>query len=113
MKKLYILVILLGFTVARCQKNEFKSEGDFRYKAETVVDGLDIGWGMVFLPDGSMLISEQEGKLILFKEGKKTEVKNVPEVFYENQGGLLDLELHPDYESNGWIYLSKSLSNTL
>ena len=108
MKKLYILVVLLGFTMARCQKNEFKSEGDFRYIAETVVDGLDIAWGMVFLPDGSMLIAEQEGKLILFKEGKKTEVKNVPEVFYENQGGLLDLELHPDYESNGWIYLSFS-----
>ncbi len=108
MKKLHILVILLSFTLARCQKNEFKSEGDFRYKAETVVDGLEIAWGMVFLPDGSLLISEQEGKLILFKEGKKTEVKNVPEVFYENQGGLLDLELHPDYESNGWIYLSFS-----
>lgn len=63
---------------------------------------------MEFLPDGSILIAEQEGKMIRFKDGKKTQIKNVPEVAYDNQGGLLDLKLHPDYENNGWIYFSFS-----
>lgn len=108
MKKIYLLNLLLIFSFVNCQKKEFTSDGKFKYKAETVVDGLDIAWGMVFLPDGSILISEQEGNMILFKDGEKTTVKNVPEVFYENQGGLLDLELHPDYKNNGWIYFSFS-----
>jgi glucose/arabinose dehydrogenase len=108
MKKIYLLAVLMSVSLVNCQKNEFTSDGEFKYKAETVVDGLEIAWGMVFLPDGSILIAEQEGKMILFKDGKKTDIKNVPEVFYENQGGLLDLELHPDYKNNGWIYFSFS-----
>lgn len=110
MRRYYTLIAILVSTFfVRCQKNtEFTGQDDFSYKAETVVDGLDIAWGMVFLPDGAMLISEQEGKMILFKEGQKTEIKNVPDVYYENQGGLLDLELHPDYQDNGWIYISYS-----
>lgn len=108
MKKIYLLAVLMSVSFVNCQKNEFTSEGEFKYKAETVVDGIEIAWGMVFLPDGSILIAEQEGKMILFKDDKKTDIKNVPEVFYENQGGLLDLELHPDYKNNGWIYFSLS-----
>ena len=109
MKKISFIIICLSFFLTRCQKNsEFKSDDDFSYKAETVVDGLDIAWGMEFLPDGSILIAEQEGKMIHFKDGQKTAIKNVPEVVYKNQGGLLDLKLHPDYSNNGWIYFSFS-----
>src|SRR5690606_9976497 len=63
------------------------------YDVETVVGDMDVPWGMVFLPDGSMLISEQKGDIILFKNGSKTLVENVPEVVFRGQGGLLDLEL--------------------
>ncbi|UOB19505.1 PQQ-dependent sugar dehydrogenase [Abyssalbus ytuae] len=78
------------------------------YTTETVIDNLSVPWGMVFLPDGSMLVTEQNGELIHFKEGVKTLVKNVPEVYFRGQGGLLDIELHPKYEENGWIYMSYS-----
>ena len=109
MKKISLIVIFMSFSMIQCQKNsEFTSDNNFSYKAETVVDGLDIGWGLEFLPDGSILIAEQEGDLILFKDGNKTKIKNVPEVVYKNQGGLLDLKLHPDYENNGWLYFSFS-----
>jgi len=109
MKKISFVIICLSFFLSQCQKKaEFKSDGNFSYKAETVVDGLDIAWGMEFLPDGSMLIAEQEGKMLLFKDGETTQIKGVPEVVYDNQGGLLDLKLHPDYSNNGWIYFSFS-----
>ncbi len=109
MNKLSTFIIILSFFLAQCQKrNEFTSDNNYSYKAETVVGDLDIAWGMVFLPDGSMLIAEQEGKLIHFKDNQKTLIKNIPEVFYKNQGGLMDLELHPDYINNGWIYMSYS-----
>lgn len=78
------------------------------YTYETVVPDITSPWGMVFLPDGSMLISERSGELIHFKNGKKTEIDNPPDVWARGQGGLLDLELHPDYSDNGWIYISYS-----
>ena len=76
------------------------------YKLETVVDNLSNPWGMTWLPDGSLLITEKGGKLIRFRNGKKTTIKNVPEVYNRGQGGLLDIELHPKYSENGWIYIT-------
>ncbi|APU69399.1 PQQ-dependent sugar dehydrogenase [Christiangramia flava] len=84
------------------------AESNSDYSAEIVVDGLDIPWGMAFLPDGSMLITEKKGEIILFKDGKKTSIQGAPEVYDRGQGGLLDIELHPDYAENGWIYLTYS-----
>ncbi len=61
---------------------------------------------MAFLPDGSMLVTEKSGELIHFKDGVKNKITNVPEVYVRGQGGLLDVEVHPDYKNNGWVYLS-------
>jgi len=109
MKKLSALLIIFSFFLASCQEKEisFQSESS-NFKTEIVVDDLDIPWGMAFLPNGSILISELEGKLILFKNGEKTLISNVPKVIYKNQGGLLDIALHPDYKNNGWVYFSYS-----
>ena len=65
---------------------------------------------MDFLPDGSIIFTEKSGELYLFKDGKKTEIKNVPEVYARGQGGLLDIKLHPDYKNNGWLYITYSSS---
>ena len=81
-----------------------------QYDHEVVVPDLQIGWGMAFLPDGSILITEKSGKLIHFKEGKKSEIEGTPQVYVRGQGGLLDVTLHPDYENNGWIYLTYASS---
>lgn len=83
-------------------------EQDFR--VETVVSGLDIPWGMAFLPDGKVLITERSGDLRIVENGELREepISGTPEVVARGQGGLLDVELHPDYENNGWIYLSFS-----
>ena len=78
------------------------------YRFETVVDGINNPWGMAFLPDGSILVTEKSGILFHVIKGKKTEVKNVPAVYNRGQGGLLDIVLHPDYAKNGWIYITYS-----
>jgi len=86
----------------------FQSE-KLNYKLETVVDGMDIPWGMTWLPDGNMLITERSGILYRFTAGKQLiEIEGIPKVYQYGQGGLLDVELHPDYENNGWIYISYS-----
>jgi len=76
------------------------------YTTQKVVDNLNNPWGMTWLPDGSMLITEKSGELIHFKNGEKTSLKNVPAVYNRGQGGLLDIELHPKYAENGWIYFT-------
>jgi len=80
------------------------------FYVQTVVEDLDIPWGMAFLPNGSMLITERDGTLRLVNDGELVAepVGGVPEVFARNQGGLLDITLHPEYENNGWIYMSYS-----
>lgn len=76
------------------------------YTTQKVVDNLTNPWGMTWLPDGAMLITEKSGELIHFKEGVKTIIANVPEVYNRGQGGLLDVALHPQYTTNGWIYIT-------
>jgi len=76
------------------------------FTVEMVAEGIMNPWGMVFLPDGSMLVSDREGALIQIKKGIKTQILNVPKVYVRGQGGLLDLELHPKYKENGWLYIS-------
>lgn len=76
------------------------------YTIETIVPDLNIPWGMAFLPNGSILITEKSGELIHFKDGVKTSIEGVPEVYLRGQGGLLDIKLHPNYNENGWIYIS-------
>lgn len=86
----------------------FESKG-FRFRLEKVADGLEIPWGMAFLPGGSMLVTEKKGTLFrLDPDGSKTYINNVPDVISRSQGGLLDIELHPDYENNGWVYIAYS-----
>lgn len=79
------------------------------FKIDTVARGLDVPWGMTFLPDGDMLVTERTGQLFRFGGGKlKAIISGVPEVFSQGQGGLLDIVLHPNYPQNGWIYISYS-----
>lgn len=78
------------------------------YYVETVVSGLDVPWGLEFLPNGDLLISERSGILYRFSDNKLTSIEGLPKILVKGQGGLMDIKLHPDYETNGWIYLSYS-----
>ena len=82
---------------------------EHRVRVVTVTDGLERPWGLAFLPDGRMLVTERPGRLrVVSREGKldPTPVAGLPRVDAQSQGGLLDVTLHPQYSSNGWIYWS-------
>ncbi|HEX2395880.1 MAG TPA: PQQ-dependent sugar dehydrogenase [Bacteroidales bacterium] len=84
-----------------------------KFIIDTVVSGLEVPWGLVFLPDGDMLISERKGTLHRYSNGVLSEpIEGLPPIMAFGQGGLLDLCLHPDYENNGWLYFSYSALNT-
>lgn len=73
-----------------------------------VTEGLEALWGFTFLPDGDILATERPGRLRIIRNGTllNEPISGVPEVFARGQGGLLDVVLHPDFESNQWVYLS-------
>jgi glucose/arabinose dehydrogenase len=79
-----------------------------KVKVETIAKGLKNPWGLQFLPDGRMLVTERPGRLrVVAKDGKLGEpIKGVPLVHAKGQGGLLDVALAPDYATSGTIYLS-------
>ncbi|MNF37935.1 Soluble aldose sugar dehydrogenase YliI precursor [compost metagenome] len=79
-----------------------------KYSFETIASDIAIPWGMTWLPDGALLVTEKSGVLYHVKNGVKTEIKNVPKVYNRGQGGLLDIALHPDYSKNGWLYMTFS-----
>jgi aldose sugar dehydrogenase len=107
-----------GAKFRRSQAAIPKPEGDaivqserHAFKVETVVArGVEEPWGIAFLPDGRMLVTEKNGRLRIVQNGTLvTEpVAGIPEVWPKGQGGLLDVAVHPAYEKNGWIYLSYS-----
>ena len=78
-------------------------------KAELVADGLETPWGLAFLPDGRLLVTERSGNLRIIDKGALSEpVKGTPKAHVQQDGGMLDVEVHPNYARNGWIYLAYS-----
>ena len=79
-------------------------------KTTTILEGLEHPWGIAWLPDGEMLITERGGRLRIARNGKleAQEISGVPEVFAIGQGGLMDVALHPNFAANRWIYLTYS-----
>ncbi|MDX2132241.1 MAG: PQQ-dependent sugar dehydrogenase [Planctomycetota bacterium] len=73
---------------------------------EVVKDGLATPWAVAWLPDGSMLITERAGRLRVWKDGVLSPpVADIPKSVEIGQGGLMEVAVHPDYATNGHVYL--------
>ena len=75
---------------------------------KTLFSDLREPWGMDFLPDGRLLVTEKSGALSIFnpQDWQRQRVTNLPASAEAGQGGLMDVLVHPDFEQNGWLYLS-------
>jgi len=81
---------------------------DFSFRVDTIASGLQNPWGLTFLPNNDLLITERSGEIRIIRNSQlmDTKISGVPEVFATGQGGLFEIKLHPDYASNGWLYIS-------
>ena len=79
-----------------------------RIRVSVVTKGLTHPWGLAFLPNGDMLVSEKRGTLRLIRDGKllPEPVAGIPPVAEAATGGLMDIALHPQFASNGWVYFA-------
>ncbi|UAK24781.1 PQQ-dependent sugar dehydrogenase [Sphingomonas nostoxanthinifaciens] len=78
-------------------------------RIHVVAKGLSTPWGLAWLPDGRMLVTERPGRLrIVTRDGRllPDAVRGTPKVWERQDSGLLDVAVDPDYARNGWIYLA-------
>ena len=114
MTKNFFAPLFIGvFCVISCisQENppEVKTPDQSKFTTETVVDGLEIPWGMDFISKNEILVTEKKGILYRISNGEKAEVSGLPEIYQRGQGGLLDVALHPDFKNNKVIYFTAAV----
>lgn len=91
------------------KSNIFITESQ-KIRLDTIAKGIEIPWGMAFLPNDAILITERSGKLLKINSDKSLQnIDGVPEVVAEGQGGLLDITIDPSFDENQYIYLSYAL----
>jgi glucose/arabinose dehydrogenase len=102
--------VLAKTSASRAQSpaNQVVQTEKYAVKLEVVAEGLATPWGMAFLPDGRMLVTERQGALRIIEKGvlQPKPITGIPAVWTQQDGGLFDVAVHPDYARNGWIYLS-------
>ncbi len=89
-------------------KGNFIISEKLNYTIDTIATGLENPWGLTFLPNKDLLVTERDGEIRVIRNDQLLDQKinGVPEVYARGQGGLFEVQLHPDYEKNGWLYLS-------
>ncbi|HIF23003.1 MAG TPA: PQQ-dependent sugar dehydrogenase, partial [Gemmatimonadetes bacterium] len=80
------------------------------FQIVSVAEGLETPWSMAWLPNGDMLITERPGRLRIVRDGQllPDPVPGVPQVHARGQGGLLDVQPHPDFANNHLLYITYS-----
>lgn len=109
MRNILLIIFCLFVAVTVVDAKEFNStEG--KLKLSVLATGLENPWGMDFLPDGKILVTERAGRLrIIDQKGSVSKpVTGLPELYINGQGGLLDVLVDPQFEKNNLIYFSYS-----
>lgn len=76
---------------------------EVNFSVDTLYSELENPWGMVWLEDGRMLVTERKGEILIFENDEYTgnKLQGMPDVYARGQGGLMDIQLH-----KGWVYIA-------
>ena len=111
-KTILIYITFLAVFISSCAhaEKEITAVNSDResFQLIQVTGNLVHPWGMDFLPDGDILITELRGKLFRYTSGSLSEVTGIPDVAAVGQGGLLDIAVHPDFTVNQLVYFTYS-----
>ena len=91
-------------------KSNIFQHASMTVKLDTIAKGLSNPWGIAFLPNGDFLYNDRNGNMYRQSKGVQNLIKGVPQTRVEGQGGLLDVELHPNFATNSLIYFTYAKS---
>lgn len=106
---LIVFAVAVGLAdLAKADGTVETSLGDLEITA--MATGMDEPWGLAFLPDGRFLVTERDGRLLLFPAagGEGQPLSGLPKVFAKGQGGLLDVMVPRDFDQSRAVWLSYS-----
>lgn len=104
---LFVLCLVVASSVVHAQDVVYSPSSLGTLKITTVVKNLANPWGMAFLPDGRILITERPGRLRIYSQGQiSPAVTGTPAVYAQGQGGLLDVAVDPNFVQNQLVYLT-------
>ena len=110
--KINLLLAFSALVTMSCDAQEngpkIETPKNIKYTYETIADSIDIPWGLTFLNEKELLVTDKAGTLFHVEDGVKTEITGLPPVYVRGQGGLLDIAISPDYATTGIIYFTTS-----
>ena len=112
MKNIFLTFVVITTSTLSCSGQEnppkINTPTKTNYSYEVIVDSLDIPWGMSFIDENDLLVTEKNGILYRVKDGVKKKVRGLPPVYLRGQGGLLDIAVSPNYKKTREIYFTMS-----
>ena len=110
MKKILLLLFFINISCAQDDKtiNEPKDE---IYDLELIHPTKNIPWSIEFIDEKTIIYTEKRGNIFIVGENNVTEITGLPAIYERGQGGLMDIELHPNFKENNLIFLSYASGN--
>jgi len=108
--RILLLLTVLFSSVVAAQSFDNVDQANPDIRVEQLLSGLGVPWGMAFVSPQRMLITERSGQahLLDLQTRALETLQGLPEIVAEGQGGLLDVVVGPNYQSDGWIYFTYS-----
>lgn len=106
-----VLFLILFFAIACSNYDSGSSSPQTQaenLELDILLERSDVIWGFDFLPDGKIIFTERSGRLLIWDQTTTSEVSGLPTISASGESGLLDLELHPNFESNRLVYFCYS-----
>tara|TARA_B100001059_G_scaffold42887_1_gene34854 strand:- start:2838 stop:3935 length:1098 start_codon:yes stop_codon:yes gene_type:complete len=105
-------IIILTFFISCAQTDDtINIPTSINYTVTNIHQTEFVPWSIEFIDNDTFLYTERRGKMFIVSDGQSTEISNIPSVYQKNQGGLLDIELHPNFDQNNTLFFSFSKGN--
>jgi glucose/arabinose dehydrogenase len=110
--RLALCIVCVLAILAGCDQPPQAEPGDVfvlqgqKFQVETVAEDLVVPWGLDWLPDGTLLVTERPGRLRAYRDGKQLWKTALPQADHGGEHGLMDLAVSPDFEDNGHVFLA-------
>ena len=105
-------ILILAFCISCAQTDDtINTPKNIDYEVTNIHQTDYVPWSIEFINNDTFIYTERRGKMFIVSNGTANEISNVPDVYLKNQGGLLDIELHPNFNQNKTIFFSFSKGN--